>query len=93
MEKLSSGDVECPARPKFSQSMGYYSAPPSWVLPLSVSIAHGGGVPEAKNGIGFTPECDLLLYRKLSKEDYDRFPLLEGIDEVWITYRINWEDD
>ena len=65
---------------------------PAWVRPLSNSISHGGGAPEAINGIGFSQTGDLLLYRKLSREDYDRFPLLEGVAEVWIDYEMKWEE-
>ena len=79
-----------PSRPAEAVRVGTPTIP-SWVKPLSASICLGGGVPESVNGLGFTNDADLLLYRKLSKEDYARYPMLEGVSEVWIVYRMNWE--
>lgn len=78
----------CPPRPNPPGYTAMAHSVPVWVKPLSASIVFGGGTPEAENSIGFTADGDIMLYRRLSKEDWDKFPSLYGVDSVWIVYRL-----
>ena len=59
-----------------------------WVMPLSFQIASGNGPAGAVNELSFSPEGDLILYRKITPNDWDRVPTLMGIEEVWIQFKI-----
>lgn len=68
----------------------YADEPPKWLGVLATSIALGGGQPESVNGSTIDIKGNLVLYRKLSKEDHDRFPALDGVEEIWLTYEMRW---
>ena len=68
------------------------AAPASWVIPMVSMIMTGIEGGEAINGIGFDVMGDLLLYRKVTKSDRERFPELEGIAEVWINLDQEYTD-
>ena len=63
-------------------------AVPNWVMPISWAVMNGQDGTSAINGIAFNEKGDLLLYRRLTERDWEKFPHLVGIREVWITRRI-----
>lgn len=77
-----------PARPLLPGEDSKVLTIPWWISPVSASICNGGGAPESLNGLGLTPGGDILLYRRLSTLDWERWPTLYGVKEVWITYRM-----
>ena len=87
---MRGGEAQAQFRVPAPPTIGIFSiARPSvdpWVMPLAFSIGNGLGPIESVNGIGFDLEGDLLLYRKITSDDWDRFPQLMGISEVWITF-------
>lgn len=61
---------------------------PKWVMPMAFKIGYGQGPKEVVNGINVDQDGDLVLYRKLCAEDYERYPELVGADEVWISVHL-----
>ena len=61
---------------------------PGWVMPTTYRIANGLEHDRAVNGIGFTATGDILLYRWITPTDWEKFPDLIGIKEVWIELEI-----
>lgn len=66
---------------------------PPWVMPLAFKAGMGQGPPECVNGMTMDEQGDLVLYRKLCAEDYERYPGLIGADEVWIVLRLDFPDN
>ena len=81
-----------PAPPKRDEWNHVLTVRP-WVMPIA--FAAGNGIGEGSvNGIGFTDQGDLLLYREITNEDRERFPQLYGIRDVWIVFKLGeeWEE-
>jgi hypothetical protein len=66
---------------------------PRWVMPIAFKIGAGRGAPEAVNGITVDEGGDLVLYRKVTLDDYEKHPELIGVDEVWVTMRLTLGGD
>ena len=63
---------------------------PNWVMPMAFAAANGHDHERAINGIGFSePEGDLLLYRRFTADDWERYPMLYGISEAWIVFALS----
>ena len=63
-----------------------------WVMPIAFAIANGQDHEEAINGIAFSSDGDLLLYRRITDKDWEERPTLVGITEVWIAFRLPIND-
>jgi hypothetical protein len=61
---------------------------PPWVMPMAFAIANGQDQERAINGIGFDKEGDLLLYRRFTTDDWERYPQLIGVKEAWIVFAL-----
>ena len=58
---------------------------PYWLLPIAFKISNGHEDGGAENALGFSEDGNLLLYRRLSRSsDWEHFPPLIGVEEVWI---------
>ena len=70
----------------------YTNSVPSWIVPVSLSIVQGYLDSEqnqsADGEITSDQEGNIVLRRKLYKEDWDLLPALGGVNEVWITFHI-----
>lgn len=66
---------------------------PRWVMPISFKIGSGQGGNLAVNGISVDEDGDLVLYRKITLDDYEKHPELIGVDEVWVTMRLSLGGD
>lgn len=60
---------------------------PTWVMPIASLALSGYDGPEAGNGLSYDKDGDFLLYRRITAEDKESWPVLEGIDAVWISLR------
>ena len=65
---------------------------PSWIVPIALSIVQGYLDSEQNQttdgDITSDQEGNIVLRRKLCKEDWDLLPALGGVNEVWITFNI-----
>ena len=79
---------ETPAIPPYSTFVSAATIP-TWVRGITTAIANGDDCNlGAENGISLTETGDLLLYRKVTPEDWTLFPMLLGVKEVWIEIRL-----
>ncbi len=65
---------------------------PKWIAPITFKIGAGRGAPEAVNGISVDEAGDMVFYRKITLDDYEKHPELIGVEEVWVTMRMNLDD-
>ena len=87
---LRNSTTEAPDLPEAEGSWSSILIPPNWVMPMAFAAANGYGPVEAINAIGFSePEGDLLLYRRFTDQDRERYPLLYGIREAWIVFSLS----
>lgn len=66
---------------------------PKWVMPMTYKISAGMGGETAVNGISVDEDGDLVLYRKVTLDDYEKHPELIGVDEIWISMRLSLDGD
>lgn len=59
---------------------------PSWMLSVAYSVLAGKGEADAVNGISYSKEGDLVLYRKPTDTDKTNFNQLQGVTDLWIAF-------
>jgi len=59
---------------------------------MAIAVVNGVDHEAAINGINLTLGGDLLLYRKVTPEDWAQYPELLGIRDVWMEFAVPCPD-